>query len=139
MTSNGPAVVMPPITQDVIGALIADAAVSVLIGGRVYQTTPGDLVLPCIRVDRVGGQLTHSTRLDVADLQVDVFAASTDEASQIAAVVFAAVLNLPGVTLPSAVVSCVRQVGGTQFLDDSSRADPVNRVVGTFAVHHRPA
>lgn len=139
MTSNGEAVVMPMIVQRVIGALAADPALVPLVAGRVSQTTPDPLVLPCVRVTRVGGQLTAECRVDTADVQVDVMASSTDEAAQIAAVVFAAVLRLPGVTLPDAVVSCVRQVGGTQFLDDVSRAEPIDRVVGTFAVSHRPA
>lgn len=74
----------------------------------IHTEVPADPTLPLVRVIRVGGTPTVRQHLDVARLQVDVWAERGEKqaAHDLARLVQAAMHNLPGVH-DEGVVTCV--------------------------------
>lgn len=78
---------------------------------RLCTETPANLasVLPCIKVERIGGSDSENVRLDDAILDVEYFAATRDDARKGAEEVRYALRNeMPGDFISGAAVQYVR-------------------------------
>ncbi|WP_367129925.1 MULTISPECIES: hypothetical protein [Streptomyces] len=110
------------------------------LGVRVCTDMPADLdtALPLVRLQRIGGT-DDGFRLDMALIDLDAVAATRADAVDLAARARAALLaDLPGSTLPDAVVTSAVTVAAPAWRPWENWS--VTRIGATYAVrlHTRP-
>ena len=144
-------VVMPDVVILAAAVLLADEAVSEIVGTRIASMSPQDVSTPWIRLHRVGGprSATAPMRLVTATLQVDAFApastpANTDlisgdpGAMHLALLAEAALFAAQGFSNNAGVICHVSETQGPQSLPDTSRTPPTPRALFVLALTLRP-
>lgn len=137
-----PTIVLPDILTPVRDHLIADTELADLIGGRVYLTLPDPLVLPCIRIQRIGGQLSAQSNAEMisgpdrATISVHCWAETVHGADVLAATCRGALLEMPAVVV-TPNISRVTETTAPQTIWDTTRTPDLPRSVLTVSITYR--
>lgn len=109
----------------VIDWLLAETAVTALVGTRIYTSIPESSPYPLIRVTRVGGPPTSDDE-DAPLVQVDAWAdeAQQDEAADVSRQVVDAVPNLDGQRPSGSWVKGPHVVNGPYYAQDEGTHKP---------------
>ncbi len=117
MTSIAPDVLFPD-AELVLQAWIRGMTLGATV--RVVTDLPADLdaALPVVQVTRIGGAMVHPALLDGPRMDVDVYAASRAQASEIARKIAGKVHTLRGQAGGGAVITDVREEIGVGWRPD---------------------
>lgn len=104
---------MPDVELLVATALRADGDVADLVGSRVYTEVPPNPTYPLVRVLRVSGERLTPRHVDIARIQVDVWANTKREGWVVLDVALASADQLPGVHDEGIVTAALPAAGPT--------------------------
>lgn len=123
-------VLIPDIEKLTVAYLRADSGVAAMVGTEVSTRLPNPLVLPRVRLTRVGGVADDPVGyLDRPNLQVEAWAAlgvgdDKAEAFALAAATLRALLLMPTAIHAGAVITDVTQNLGLRWFPDPSTDTP---------------
>ena len=121
------------------GYLRGHPDVAALVGTRVYTQLPTSPTFPLVQVRRFGGVPVIDGHLDRASVQIDVWAASKQQARDTAATVQAALIAMPSGPLAGAVVTRVRTETGLSWQPENEGARPRYVLAVEVTLHPLPA
>lgn len=125
---------LPDLEQLLIGAL--NSEVAAMLPGEVHNEFPRNYVLPLAVLTRAGGEGMVPPWLDRARVQVDAYGTTWEQARDAAALMLAALHDLPG-TYELGIVTAVRDENVMQHSPDPPTGLP--RYVSIVSVWVHPA
>ncbi len=127
--------VLPNVPKLAVDWLLAQTALTSLVGTRIRTRLPSDPGANHVVIQRIGGIPAVSQRLDSARLQVGCWAETEGTASRVARVARASLHAMRGFTTDDAVVAGVEDDLGLSWLPDTTREPATPRFVFGVVVH----
>lgn len=127
---------LPDIERLAHDYLLTVTDITTLVGTRMSSRSAETPTYPYLTLQRIGGSSTNAPdALDTADIQVDAYAATREEANVLIRTVIAAFRAAGGYRNTHGMLAGSFIVTNAQWLPDTLREPPTPRYSATFALY----